>query len=391
MARPIFRDRVRMVSTIEGTGTLTLTSSVVGYASFEAVGNGNQCYYAIVHEAMDQWEVGLGTYTSSGTTLSRDEVLASSNAGAAVSFSAGDKDVFVVSPAQRQRAAELTFNDPCGLRLTTATATPNTADSRTSQGSIYLTPDVSNRVLIPNTTAKDFDAYELTEQTYSVSGSSGSNYDLFLWASAGTPTIQRSAAWSSDTGRNDAITTLHGVVVNSGTIGSMPASRGLWLGCFRCSGANVIDDSFNKRFLFSNFNRRLKKLRIRDSSDNWNHTLTTFRKANNSATNRVEFLRGDDKDMLHCSVFVDIFNTTSAVNCSAGIGLDDDTNIADVHGGACPAAGFGTARALYSGSPGLGYHYLQWLEASDAAGTTFWYGDNGGSLKATGMFGFINC
>jgi hypothetical protein len=48
-----------------------------------------------------EWEVGIGTYTSSGNTLSRDTVLSSSNAGSLVSFGAGSKDVFVTQPAGR--------------------------------------------------------------------------------------------------------------------------------------------------------------------------------------------------------------------------------------------------------------------------------------------------
>ncbi len=49
----------------------------------------------------NEWEVGIGTYTSSGTTLSRDTILESSNSGSAVNFSAGTKDVFVTYPAEK--------------------------------------------------------------------------------------------------------------------------------------------------------------------------------------------------------------------------------------------------------------------------------------------------
>ena len=46
------------------------------------------------------WEVGIGTYTSSGTTLARTTVISSSNAGSLVNFCAGTKDVFVTYPAE---------------------------------------------------------------------------------------------------------------------------------------------------------------------------------------------------------------------------------------------------------------------------------------------------
>lgn len=95
----VLKDRVKETSTTTGTGTLTLAGAAEGYQSFSAVGDGNVTYYAIVGGT--EWEVGLGTYTASGTTLSRDTVFESSNAGSAVNFSAGDKDVFVTLPAER--------------------------------------------------------------------------------------------------------------------------------------------------------------------------------------------------------------------------------------------------------------------------------------------------
>jgi hypothetical protein len=96
----VVRDRVNETSTTTGTGTFTLAGAVTGFQSFSAIGNGNTTYYAIVLQGGSQWEVGLGTYTSSGTTLSRDTVLSSSAGGTTkVTFSAGTKNVFCNYPA----------------------------------------------------------------------------------------------------------------------------------------------------------------------------------------------------------------------------------------------------------------------------------------------------
>jgi hypothetical protein len=95
----VLKDRVKETSTTTGTGTLTLGGAASGFQSFAAIGNGNTTYYAIVDSAAGAWEVGIGTYTSSGTTLSRDTVLESSNSNNAVNFSSGAKDVFVTFPA----------------------------------------------------------------------------------------------------------------------------------------------------------------------------------------------------------------------------------------------------------------------------------------------------
>ena len=97
----VLKDRVKETSTTAGTGTLTLAGAAAGFQSFAAVGNGNTTYYAIVDSAAGTWEVGIGTYTSSGTTLSRDTVLSSSNSGSLVTFSSNSKDVFVTYPSEK--------------------------------------------------------------------------------------------------------------------------------------------------------------------------------------------------------------------------------------------------------------------------------------------------
>ena len=96
----VLADRVKETSTTTGTGTLTLAGAAIGFQSFAVIGNGNTCYYTITNQAVPaEWEVGIGTYTSAGTTLARTTILASSNAGSVVTLSAGTKDVFVTYPA----------------------------------------------------------------------------------------------------------------------------------------------------------------------------------------------------------------------------------------------------------------------------------------------------
>jgi hypothetical protein len=97
----VLKDRVKETTTTTGTGTVTLAGAVTGFQSFSAIGNANTTYYCIAGQGTSEWEVGIGTYTSSGTTLSRTTILASSNSNSAVNFSAGIKDVFVVYPAGR--------------------------------------------------------------------------------------------------------------------------------------------------------------------------------------------------------------------------------------------------------------------------------------------------
>ena len=98
----VLADRVKETTTSTGTTAITLAGAATGYQTFLlAVGNANTTYYTIADQTGANWEVGIGTYTSAGNTLSRDTVLASSNAGALVTFTSGTKDVFVTYPAER--------------------------------------------------------------------------------------------------------------------------------------------------------------------------------------------------------------------------------------------------------------------------------------------------
>jgi trimeric autotransporter adhesin len=96
----ILKDRVKETTAVTSTGTATLLGAVTGYQSFSAIGNGNTCYYTIAAQTTNEWEVGIGTYTSPDQ-LSRDTVLSSSNSGSLVNFSAGTKDVFVAQPSSK--------------------------------------------------------------------------------------------------------------------------------------------------------------------------------------------------------------------------------------------------------------------------------------------------
>jgi hypothetical protein len=95
------KDRVKETTIVVGTGSATLLGSSIGFQPFSVVGNGNTTYYGISDQFGSNWEVGIGTYSSSGNTLDRTTVLSSSNGGALVVFTAGVKDVFVTYPAEK--------------------------------------------------------------------------------------------------------------------------------------------------------------------------------------------------------------------------------------------------------------------------------------------------
>jgi len=97
----VLADRVQETTTTTGTGSVTLGGAVTGYQSFAVVGNTNTTFYCIADQGGANWEVGIGTYSTTGPTLARTTVLASSNSGSLVNFTAGVKTVFVTYPAEK--------------------------------------------------------------------------------------------------------------------------------------------------------------------------------------------------------------------------------------------------------------------------------------------------
>lgn len=102
----VVADRVQETTTTTGTGTITLAGAVAGFQSFAVIGDGNTTYYCIT--SGNNWEVGIGTYTASGTTLARTTILESSASGAAITL-AGTSNVFCVYPADKSFGLDQTL------------------------------------------------------------------------------------------------------------------------------------------------------------------------------------------------------------------------------------------------------------------------------------------
>jgi len=95
----VLANRVQESATANTTVSFTLTGAVTGFQSFAVIGDTNTTFYSAT-DTTGQWEVGLGTYSTSGPTLTRTTIYASSNSGSAVTFS-GTVSVFVTYPSGR--------------------------------------------------------------------------------------------------------------------------------------------------------------------------------------------------------------------------------------------------------------------------------------------------
>ena len=141
----VLKDRVKETTTSTGTGTITLAGAALGYQSFAAIGDGNVTYYVISDAATGDWEVGIGTYTASGTTLSRTTVLSSSNSGSLVNFAAGSKDVFVSYPSSRAVYQDTTGMATVQNEFNTLNAgTANITTANITAGTVSTTPTSGN-------------------------------------------------------------------------------------------------------------------------------------------------------------------------------------------------------------------------------------------------------
>ena len=273
----VLKDRVKETTTTTSTGTYTLAGAVTGYQAFSVVGDGNTTYYTVTDGT--NWEVGIGTYTLSGTTLSRDTILASSNSGNAVSWSAGSKDVFLTYPAERSvyidgsdivpattasyvgnvTPIQLAFSStpgaiPTALSLSAGELVVNTADGKlyfkdssnavqvlaqinqaTTNGVETLTNKrITQRCNAQTTTASPFawnsDSYD--QQSFSALANA-----LTINADAGTPTDgQRAVFRIKDNGTARALTWTTGVSKGFRAVGAtLPTTtvinKTVYVGC----------------------------------------------------------------------------------------------------------------------------------------------------------------
>lgn len=119
----VLKDRVKETTTTTGTGAISLGGAVANFQAFSAVlSDADTTYYAIIDVTNSDYEVGLGTYASSGNTLARTTILESSNSGSAVDFGAGSKNVFIAYPAEK--SVYLDASNQLVINSTAVTSTP---------------------------------------------------------------------------------------------------------------------------------------------------------------------------------------------------------------------------------------------------------------------------
>ena len=149
----VINNRVRELTSTTGTGAVTLGGAVGGFQTFAAgIGNDNTTYYTISINSENEWEVGRGTLNADSSTLTRTEVLESSNGDAAVDFSAGSKEVFCTLPSEKAVYLDASDDQVGGFASLVADTTPQLGGNLDVNGQDIVSTSNADIDIIPNGT-----------------------------------------------------------------------------------------------------------------------------------------------------------------------------------------------------------------------------------------------
>jgi len=231
----VLADRVKETTTTAGTGTVTLLGASAGFQSFAVVGNTNTTYYAIVGQTTSEWEVGIGTYTASGTLLARTTVLSNSSATepSALNFAAGTKDVFVTYPSSKSVNLDASGNatalgTPVAFIGTNITGTASGLTAGNVTTNANLTGDITSSGNATTLATVNSNVGSFTFSSVTVNGKG-----LVTAASSGSAPVEFPAAtvmlfvqtsaptgWTKSTAHdNKALRVITGTVGSGGTTG----------------------------------------------------------------------------------------------------------------------------------------------------------------------------
>ena len=337
-------------------------------------------------------------------TLSTPLAVASGGTGldsltsASVIVGAGTSDVTFVAPGTSGNvltsngsiwsssavAAVVTDLGICEGRLTLTSGTPVTTADVTGATSVFFAPYAGNRIALYDGSS-DWNVRTFTEITIAVGTlDAGQPYDLFAYDNSGTVTFDAPLAWTNDTSRATALTTQNGVLVKTG------ATTRRYIGTLYTTATPTTEDSYAKRFLWNYYNRVTRPMRVLEATSSWVYTTATLRQARGSAANQLDFVCGMNETPVSAMIAATYANTSAGVNVLVSLGLDSTSATATgvVFNAAAGAAGSPHVPvASLVTFPGVGRHYVVWLEYSTATGTTTWY--SASALRSSGIQGWI--
>lgn len=287
------------------------------------------------------------------------------------------------------------------FRFSLSTGVPVTTSDVTAAGTIYAVPYKGNRIGLYNGTK--WNVRSSAQFSLALTATSGSAYDVFIYDNAGVPTLELSAAWNSTTTRfaSGSYATLlpmqDGIKVKSTDGTAVDATR-RYFGSFYANGTNTTEDSVANRYVDPYDYPVTRPMRRLETTASWTNTGTTIRQANAAAANQLNFFIGVSEEAVSARVISTFSHNSGSHGAQIFIGLNSTTAAAadslssGVMAGATVTLAL-NASASYVGFPGIGKHYLAWLETSTSSGTTTFVGagtaPNLSSLVQSGIIGEI--
>jgi len=261
-------------------------------------------------------------------------------------------------------------------RLTLTTAAPVTTDDVLAATTVYFTPYNGNQIATYSGSAWSINTF--SEKSVAVPATTSTPFDVFIVDST---FALETVNWTNDTTRATALVLQDGIYVKSG------ATTRRYLGTGRTTAVlGQCEDSLKKRYLWNASNRLIRNMLVNDLTDEWTYTTNTMRQANGSTDNQLDFVIGLSEVPVSANLQCTVRNT-SGINLAVAIGLDvtnnTSSNITEFRANSSEVQAL---KAVYTGYPSVGRHFLAWLEVSEASGTTTWFGNARGfnmSLNGT--------
>lgn len=264
----------------------------------------------------------------------------------------------------------------CEGRLTTESGVGVSTSDRTAQSTIYFTPYLGSTISLYD--GSHWNILNFSQASLSLAGlTSDALYDVFAYENSGSLALELSALWANDTTRTDALTTQNGTLVKNGALTRR------FVGTIRTTSATTTEDSSSKRFVWNKCNPFVRFLKVVEATDSWTYTGDAWQAANAAAGNKVEFVIGEADTMVEARALSLAKSSSGVVNyVASGVGVDSATvNSASLRGSSIDSGAMTQVWSHYVDYPGLGYHYLQWIERAHGTTSVTFYGDRGNSNK----------
>jgi hypothetical protein len=296
-----------------------------------------------------------------------------------------------------------------GGRLTLTSGQPVTVSDVTAATAVYYHAYVHDvfwtwdgTAFIPNTLlAAQIGLNFTSNSAHENYQQADKNFDVFVFLDENSQgqLLGTGPAWTSDTARGTGAGTTEleyhkGVWVNkvsmrlrwgsaSGNIGTIAERTGTYVGTIRMTADGETEDSLAKRFVWNTHNRRNRAMQIIESTANWTYSTATFRQANNNTANQLAMVRGLNEDCVYVEAVARVSTSSAAIaNAVTDLGLDVTNNKVSgtVRSQTTPDNAFQQIgqSSHWTGYPGLGYHFIAWLEIGDPSlgATQTWYAGN---------------